>query len=625
MAISWAISIDGGPGGPLSELGLSRPTRTLHSMAPDVVRLVAPGAAADSAAVMDRGQLVEIFRDGIRWFYGRVERILRHGSPSEEGLEYEIVGPWWYLDHLVYQLAWNIYDQGTNTLIPQYKSHLILGSDLSGNPITTATQLADIINYAATQGAPIKLGSGAPALYTPTYEIVDTTCGEVIRKLARWWPDAVSWFDYTTTPPTLYVRQRNALTAAAIALADTEQHESIEITPRHDLQVSAVHLTYEANHEVNGKIYPSATPDAAPPGATGREFQALVATVDLQGQQLTLTQAAVEVESFDASHLTESNRLAWWKSKKPVLADAHAKDLSIDVLSVACDPPWDAETHGGNNLVQGQLAEWMEEGGVPVTGTNMTVTCEVSYTLLKDPNGSSTDPDNILWQGTEKVSVRSVVTNAESRTYTNVESYTAAEPVPSGLAAALYAALSVLHYEGSVSLVEEECSGRVGVGNKLNLTGGMSAWASMNALVQTITEDFESGRTTIQFGPPAHLGIPDFIELLRLNRTRRNWTPSATRTTGEAASGAGVELGSKVAVQNTSHGPSEAVQKTWSESTETQGKVRIALVDIPEPRRLPTTLLKIREVDVCVLVSTDPDVYVNKKMLVLASDTYAGS
>ena len=62
------------------------------------------------------------------------------------------------------------------------------------------------------------------------------------------------------------------------------------------------------------------------------------------------------------------------------------------------------------------------------------------------------------------VYTRVIGTNAETQTYSRLTSETEAEPVPAGLAQALYDAVSVLQYDGVLELTEEECSGAAAPG-----------------------------------------------------------------------------------------------------------------------------------------------------------------
>lgn len=95
------------------------------------------------------------------------------------------------------------------------------------------------------------------------------------------------------------------------------------------------------------------------------------------------------------------------------------------------------------------------------------------------------------------------------------------EPVPALLAESYYAALSTLHWEGTITLQERVCTGLLKVGDRLNLTNGKTAWATMGAVVQQVTEDLIAGTTEATLGPPEHLGPQDFVALMerwRLNR-----------------------------------------------------------------------------------------------------------
>lgn len=90
------------------------------------------------------------------------------------------------------------------------------------------------------------------------------------------------------------------------------------------------------------------------------------------------------------------------------------------------------------------------------------------------------------------------------------------QALPSGLAASFRAGLSTLQYSGSLVIDEEECSQSLRPGQVLNITGGPSAWSTMNASVQEVTEDVDHGRTIVRFGPPDHIRLNDLIEILKI-------------------------------------------------------------------------------------------------------------
>jgi hypothetical protein len=118
-------------------------------------------------------------------------------------------------------------------------------------------------------------------------------------------------------------------------------------------------------------------------------------------------------------------------------------------------------------------------------------------------------------------------------TYVNQsDNFTSPEPQPVGLAAAIYAGVSVLHWEGEVTTVEPEPTMAIGLGNVLNLTGSRAVWATMVALIQRIEVDIGQGLTMIQVGWPHQLMPADLAQLWRVNRTRQQVQDQAVRTTG---------------------------------------------------------------------------------------------
>lgn len=96
----------------------------------------------------------------------------------------------------------------------------------------------------------------------------------------------------------------------------------------------------------------------------------------------------------------------------------------------------------------------------------------------------------------------------------------AAEAVPAGLAAALYAAYSVVPYEGRIQIVQDECDALSWTNRKLSIANGVPEWAPAAMLVQQATDDIFAGRTELTVGPPRQLGAQDLLGLVRKGRTK---------------------------------------------------------------------------------------------------------
>jgi len=162
------------------------------------------------------------------------------GSPTAEQMDYVVSGPWWYLEHLLFQQPYRIITGYTTASPPapiydttQSTTHLFLNiapvDYATPNPppfadmLTTGQQIIEALNWTLrpfldnSTPPPFAIGTITPNAYVPHDEVRDITCAEVVHKELRWTPDAVTWFDYTTTPPTFHCVRRADM-GAAIAL-----------------------------------------------------------------------------------------------------------------------------------------------------------------------------------------------------------------------------------------------------------------------------------------------------------------------------------------------------------------------------------------------------------------------
>ena len=97
----------------------------------------------------------------------------------------------------------------------------------------------------------------------------------------------------------------------------------------------------------------------------------------------------------------------------------------------------------------------------------------------------------------------------------------AGDEVPSGLARRFYDMWrNPPIAEGTIVFRAEECTTLITPGTTLNITGYQHSAAAMKAFVQTVQEDHNAGITTCTVGLPAHLGLRDLLDLIRLHRRR---------------------------------------------------------------------------------------------------------
>ncbi len=196
--------------------------------------------------------------------------------------------------------------------------------------------------------------------------------------------------------------------------------------------------------------------------------------------------------------------------------------------------------HLGAELLTGTVTKWMTSDQ-SIYSAHVRISITVQYTG-SDPAVQAMfgpGPTRLL-----KLDFPALVTNASSQTYSQLASLTPAEPMPKGLAQNIYQGLSVLHYQGTIRLTEQECSGLVGMGNVVNLIGGTgssAAWATMNAQVSEIVMDLDHGLTDISVGPPVNLSAGKLTENLRALRGRIPSSHINEQETGKADSDNAVE------------------------------------------------------------------------------------
>lgn len=134
-------------------------------------------------------------------------------------------------------------------------------------------------------------------------------------------------------------------------------------------------------------------------------------------------------------------------------------------------------------------------------------------------------------------------TNAVTKLYKGVSSFTEGEGRPAGLAAAIFAAATEDQYEGQVSTVKADVDAGRFHGKRLKLMNG-AATVMPGAVIHSASADTERGGLALSFGPMPYLSAGDFLELQRLFKRRPvTWMSQQERTSNEL--GAKDNAGSK--------------------------------------------------------------------------------
>lgn len=548
--ISWTINDV-----TFGSLGLKTPLLTLVNRSVDTLSFE-HATAFDGAAVFALGDAVVLKRQvdsdpAVIVFRGAVRKIPRRAVRNKEDITYTANGAWEQLERRAFLQTFkepSNPDDPESTLVDVPRGQVVLGQDDTGVKVSVETAIEAVIGYAASCGANVAVGSVDLDETLVWRQVNDRSCAEAINYLLRNFPDAVGWWDYSVNPPEFHLARRSALDAVDLAVKpadaadDPETYapfEEIDIEPRHDLLVDHVALLFLQTNRTNGVIWQYRTPQVYPPGTTGAEENALVRTIELAGSSFDITVLEQKVETaalpdelviagdtVEISGATFDTLSDWWKAHFPALTKANvtirgfSKGTRLTAAGEAVNEACNRE------LISGATTDWMEDfQGVVTEDQIVSVKCEI---LIADPFSNNPQVYSPV------LHARIKATSADRTLYSFLTdlSITAGEDIPAGMAQALYNSLSVLQYDGTLGLAEREISFGIGVGKVLNLTGSLTAWATMKALVQSVRYELTTGRSTVTVGPPAQLGPDDLVNIFRENRNSPPVTIALTRTTG---------------------------------------------------------------------------------------------
>ena len=324
--------------------------------------------------------------------------------------------------------------------------------------------------------------------------------------------------------------------------------QKIDCRARYDLQAPYVLIFYETENTVQGTPWLSLSKDFYPnplPTAPAQQFASLQFTVNLQGQVTNVVSASLVCDPISPADpewwLRKHPKYAPWDPTNPADANNPIASFTIDPASIQRAPIDSTRGDQGyaNESRSNSIPKWT---GFKTQRITVSANAQVTYR-----NGKQPLMVPLAFQCTS--------TNAATGNYRQEQVSNYGEPQPVGLAQNIYEAISVLQFEGEVVLQEEEVSGRVLIGNLFNLTGSAtSEWVAMNAMVQEVTENIDTGQTTVRFGPPKRLSAGELVDLLRVNRFRFISSPYSQPISGTPQGGGGeVALTADTPEKNSSH------------------------------------------------------------------------
>ena len=419
-------------------------------------------------------------------------------------------------------------------------------------------------------------------------------CSQALQKCLELSPRTNICFDYSTTPPTIYVRSVDNFAPVSLSLFNGIDHKSLNIKRRDDLVARAVVITYRITDTVNGKQYVDAAVDkwgphgfsnAADPSAGLRVINE---TIDLQGFNETTTVATLDCEPLACIGGNNASKRGWWSGRRGgeqakfldsrlrfQSASAQETQMPDAAMTYADNDPANGRVAGQplsaadlalftNRIVHGTYHTWMAGAGVYSLKVRATVKTEHALydvaasgdTLNQLPvnesasNGAVNGNRNVK-VNTEETHTLLELTNAVNNADgTPFSASTVASSTPGelyilgngGIAQYLFNVLQKFQYDGEYAKVETDFANNINLTNAINFTNGRAEWTNMNAQPQSIIEDYGAKTTEVKIGVVNHLSAGQLSSLLNMWAFRRPWYNPALRADNAVGNGGQVAM-----------------------------------------------------------------------------------
>lgn len=491
-------------------------------------------------------------------FQGYIVKAPIKKSVANAHYHYEIKGPLWYLENIVYEHIWieRDFSESKNTEPSQYteitKGRIVLGQDKTGASIGLKKQIEAILHYAQLAGAPIACGNIDIEGPLPLEELQDVSCSEALMRVLRFIPDAVIVYDYSH-PGIVYIHiQRYTHTRAIEITEKTHALTMWNITPRYDRVINGVILKYEKVHRLEGQAWSQTTIDAYPKNIQTRGLKTLVMTLELEGMRGHLYKQPIRVEPI------EPENPLWWKRHLPSMHAIDFNRFNIQDISRTSTLP--------NELIQGGIAEWM--------GCSVEEDCIQALVNYETYTGLKVE---------ETLSVKLYATSATNKTYTHTLIEGLEEAVPEGLAELLYNSLSILTYEGEIELYMPHNAHAYSIGTVLTLVHENNTYGPL--WVQGMHYDFNTQYLKLQCAPGSLLKPDDFIEILRLNRQRQPLKRAYLRSAKQHKVPS-FKQATHTRLDNTDRGGQQLKRLVITDREETQAAIILDAQQLPKNSRM---------------------------------------
>jgi hypothetical protein len=502
---------------------------------------------------------------------GKLYAVQRQAGGTSRRRSYVIKGPVAVLESLVYQQIWRFYQDGEQ--VDFWRSKCLL---FSGSATSAQAQAAEILAFAAEQAGGFTVGDVTlPTQTLLPSEVQDQTCLAVLRQVCRFAPNVDLWAEYSTGTAVMHLKPASGrVTMPVVDNSSGWWATDVAANRLADLRPPCVVVKSERLNSIAGRQVVECWEEVARASGDTTSSSltpgAVVQTIATQGMSSSCTTSHTDVVTRtvpadgaggDDGTTDQVALRKWWGFHLPWLNHPDIAPFVESGKIVLCAhkvtvgpgpgttdsggvPSFEHFGDGGTNdsdysTDPEDYPRELVDGTIPATRTQTRVAPCVAHVTVKWA-GEPADATEVIFKlftsslsKAWEQSASYTGTDMTTQRITQIDSaeFQTAEPWPTGIAAAAFAAMDYPHFQGSATLVGETMS-VVRPGKLLAFSGGRSEWNAMDAPVQSVALDLLSRRSTITFGPAGVLTVNDLYEYLRMSRS----SPAAPGGSGAAAS-----------------------------------------------------------------------------------------
>ena len=499
-------------------------------------------SGAGTSALPEMGQTVELYRDAVRKFKGHVTEVRQ----QTKTIAVRVDGPWWWMRKI------NLSGDFTPPFDDAYGGG---GStderhDYAFPEQNLATTLNTLLTRFITLGVPMAIGTIDSMFACVPIHLPNMTCAEALVQVLRMCPDAVAQFDYTNATPEINIRRRGTMSALTFDVG-TDIFTELEIKPRADLELERVEVHYVSRNATTGKPFWSKQTAG---GSTTTKLQ--IATVS--GPQLPglIPKDSLEKVRIKSSAALSNTTVSKLDSELAILTAEYGifggvsdfvtayydvgntrvqQTTTFPPLTITDSSGATVNTSGKYFLTsKEQLPEWAVKllGAVQVTVAGTFAGAEIRNSssewstafenwrsgAWKTGYGLSASTGSAFkYWFARPFSISTWMIDDSYPAFTNVykpSDYAYANP-PANLASNFLAAQNWVPWEGRFTLVQSNLSLTNQLHRTFNINNCLSACATMEATLSSVTYEILRDRVTYELGAPGRTSLSGAVNRIR--------------------------------------------------------------------------------------------------------------